>query len=82
LAYTIHENYLLSKLGGKKLASKINKMDFLESKSFYTELFNKKSTDFCQYATKNPLELIACDLIQKIISALDVNLNLIKNPIK
>lgn len=82
-AHSLHEGNLLKKLGGKKSNNIFNEI----ISPSYLEKFNQKYGDkvsqICTYASKNPMETVACDLPLRILDSIDKETLLpTKNPLK
>lgn len=81
--HVAHEEKMLEHMDGEKLLKTIENVLSEES----IQKFSKKYGDLvskgiCSYAKTSPLDAIACDMPQKIVSCLNEDLNVTKNPFK
>ena len=79
--HTIHEDRLINKFGGKKVAKKIDQVLSESGIEKYQRKYKSKILQICDYALEGPLEAVACDLSNTITSSLDkTNLMPTQNP--
>lgn len=70
-SHVVHEDRLLNKLGGKKLAKILKTLNEEEQLQAYKKKYGTKVEQICDYATNTPLDAIACDLPKVIAPCLD-----------
>lgn len=70
-AHASHEDRLLSRLGGKRLAKTLETLSETEQLQKYRDTYGQSVGQICNYAENTPLDAIACDLPRVIVSALD-----------
>ena len=70
-AHASHEDRLLSKLGGKKLAITLEKLSEDEQLQRYRRAYGQSVRQICDYAENSPLDAVACDMPRIIVRSLD-----------
>ena len=83
-SHVFHENHLLDKFSINKVLKKLTSLTDLKNIENYRQLYGKLvENSLCQYAKKEPLDLIACDMSSRLIGNLDRdNIRAINNPFK
>lgn len=66
-----HEDKLLNKFGGKKLAKKLDSLNEVEKLDEYRKKYGEEVKKICNYADNTPLDAIACDMSKVISDVLD-----------
>lgn len=83
-SHVFHENHLLDKFSINKVLKKLTSLTDPKNIKNYRQLYGKLvENSLCQYAKKEPLDLIACDMSNRLIGNLDRdNIRAINNPFK
>lgn len=69
--HVIHENYLLDKFGGEKLAQILEKANEADTLKAFRDKYGKTVSQICTYASNTPLDTIACDISKRIADSVD-----------
>lgn len=70
-SHAFHEDRLLSKLGGKRLAKTLETLSETEQLQKYRDTYGQSVRQICNYAENTPLDAIACDISRTIATSLD-----------
>lgn len=80
-AHVFHEEHLLGNFDDETVLHKILSAKDPEQIREYRRKYGNRISQLCNYALKDPLEAVACDMPVKIIGSLDKeNLTLVRNP--
>lgn len=72
-AHAIHESRLIKKLGADDLSKKLDLIETTENTLNYRQKYGDRVKQICDYATKDQLEAVACDMSKIITESLDKN---------
>lgn len=70
-SHVSHEDRLLRKFNGVKLAKMLESLNEEEELQKYRNVYGSRVRQICDYASNTPLDAIACDLPRTIVDALD-----------
>lgn len=70
-SHVSHEDRLLNKLGGKKLAKILEAFNETEQLQKYRDKYGQSVHQICNYAENTPLDAVACDMSRIIAGSLD-----------